>query len=188
LHNLEADMNAGRFREDLYYRLSQVRITLPPLRERRADIPELVEAFFTRLRNKRAFRRVDPESLARLAEHHAWRGNVRELANAVEVALALDDGGRIDLGERVRDDHGSVRAKSAPSGQSGAPRPFAEVRSNLIAAAERDYFGSLLRTYAGNRSAMSRHSGYSRAQINEIVRRHRLEDEPTRAMRDRGRR
>ena len=87
------EIDAGRFREDLYYRLNVVPIYLPPLRERRDDIPVLVEAFLKRYadQNRREVRRVHPEAM-RLLRDHDWPGNVRELQNYVERAVILGDG------------------------------------------------------------------------------------------------
>src|SRR4051794_23808730 len=87
------EIDAGRFREDLYYRLNVVPIYLPPLRERREDIPALVEFFLKRYadQNRRETRRVHPEAM-RLLRDHDWPGNVRELQNYVERAVILGDG------------------------------------------------------------------------------------------------
>jgi DNA-binding NtrC family response regulator len=87
------EIDAGRFREDLYYRLNVVPIYLPPLRERREDIPSLVEFFLKRYaeQNRRDVKRVHPEAM-RLLRDHDWPGNVRELQNYVERAVILGDG------------------------------------------------------------------------------------------------
>jgi DNA-binding NtrC family response regulator len=87
------EIDAGRFREDLYYRLNVVPILLPPLRERRDDVEPLVEAFLKRYaeQNRRDVRKVHPEAMRRLREHD-WPGNVRELQNYVERAVILGDG------------------------------------------------------------------------------------------------
>ncbi len=102
--NLEDAIVAGRFREDLYYRLKVVTLVVPPLRERREDIPALVDAFVADF-NRRTGGRiagVEPAALERLVEHD-WPGNVRELRNAVEGACVLASGDTVkleDLGER----------------------------------------------------------------------------------------
>jgi two-component system, NtrC family, response regulator AtoC len=87
------EIDAGRFREDLYYRLNVVPIYLPPLRERREDIPALVEFFLKRYadQNRREMRRVPPEAM-RLLREHDWPGNVRELQNYIERAVILGEG------------------------------------------------------------------------------------------------
>jgi DNA-binding NtrC family response regulator len=91
--DLEAEVAAGRFRSDLYYRLNVVTIHLPPLRERREDIPELVSTLLTR-HARRLGRRIDGVDNATMRGLMAapWKGNVRELENALERALILADG------------------------------------------------------------------------------------------------
>jgi DNA-binding NtrC family response regulator len=87
--DLEAEIAAGRFREDLFYRLNVIPIHIPPLRERTDDIPALVEGFLRR-HNEGRRRFFSPEAMERLMAH-PWRGNARELENVVERALALSD-------------------------------------------------------------------------------------------------
>ena len=91
--DLREEIDAGRFREDLYYRLNVVPIDLPPLRDRREDIPPLVHFFLARFseQNQREMRRVDPEAMKLLCRYD-WPGNVRELQNYVERAVVLGDG------------------------------------------------------------------------------------------------
>jgi DNA-binding NtrC family response regulator len=116
--NLEEAIATKRFREDLYYRLKVVTIRVPPLRERREDIPALIDAFvadFNR-RNDGKIKGLSPEALRRLAEHE-WRGNVRELKHAVESAAIMATGDTIGLG-----DFESVQLTVAP-----APRLAATV-------------------------------------------------------------
>jgi DNA-binding NtrC family response regulator len=98
--DLAQEVAAGRFREDLYYRLNVVSVTLPPLRERREDVPLLVRHFVARTERRYGIR-VEPfpaALLARLVEH-AWPGNVRELANVVERLVLLSEGGRVSAGD-----------------------------------------------------------------------------------------
>lgn len=88
--DLEQEVRAGSFREDLYYRLRVVHIHLPPLRERPEDIPLLAEHFMKKYaeENGRPLRQISPEVVA-LLQNHCWRGNVRELENTIEAAVAL---------------------------------------------------------------------------------------------------
>jgi DNA-binding NtrC family response regulator len=92
------EIDAGRFREDLYYRLNVVPIHLPPLRDRRDDIPLLVDYFLKRYaeQNRKEVRRVHPEA-SRLLREHDWPGNVRELQNYVERAVILGEGPELTL-------------------------------------------------------------------------------------------
>ncbi len=98
LRDLEEDVKAGRFREDLLYRLNVVSLKLPPLRERQGDIEEL-SRFFIKKHNKRLglnIRGIAPEALAVL-NRYPWPGNVRELENCIEHAMVLSDSGEITL-------------------------------------------------------------------------------------------
>src|SRR5262249_40834757 len=85
---LEDEIKAGRFREDLYYRLNVIVIELPTLRERRQDIPELVEHFLSSRQIGPVSTRIHPDALAALVRYD-WPGNVRELANVLERAQIL---------------------------------------------------------------------------------------------------
>jgi two-component system NtrC family response regulator len=102
--DLQAEVKAGRFREDLYYRLNVLTVRVPPLRERRPDIPVLVAHLMAR--SHAEVRDIEPAAMARLVDYH-WPGNVRELRNVVERMLMLVEGPRITealvaslLGER----------------------------------------------------------------------------------------
>src|SRR5580692_7366385 len=105
------EIDAGRFREDLYYRLNVVPIYLPPLRERREDIPLLVEFFLKRYadQNRREVRRVHADAM-RLLRDHDWPGNVRELQNYVERAVILGEGPELTVAHLPP----QLRGESAP--------------------------------------------------------------------------
>jgi two-component system response regulator AtoC len=98
--DLTQEVAAGRFREDLFYRLDVVRVTVPPLRERREDIPLLVDHFLAQCRASlgKSVRGIADDALARLVAY-AWPGNVRELENVIERAVILADGERVTLRE-----------------------------------------------------------------------------------------
>jgi DNA-binding NtrC family response regulator len=91
-------VHRGEFREDLYYRLNVITLELPPLRERREDIPPLVEHFLGKYNeeNRKSIHSLSPEAMARLMDH-PWRGNVRELENVIERAVVLSNGPEIGL-------------------------------------------------------------------------------------------
>ncbi len=115
--DLAADVKAGRFREDLYYRLNVLPLHVPPLRERKDDIALLVDHFIAR-NNARLgtdIRGLDPEA-RRLLLGYAWPGNVRELENSIERAMVLAEGDVIagrDLPERVRDTEDPIQMQLA---------------------------------------------------------------------------
>ncbi len=92
--DLETAMRQGEFREDLYYRLNVVTLNLPPLRERRRDVPLLVEHFLAKYAEELGEHGVAPEALDRLVGHD-WPGNVRELENVIQRAMVLAQNGVI---------------------------------------------------------------------------------------------
>ena len=121
--NLEEAIDTGAFREDLFYRLNVVPIHVPPLRERRDDIPALVRHFADLLSKENNFRRrtFSAQAMEKLRQRH-WRGNIRELRNAVERLLIMTSGDSIDA--RDVPDEGPGRpeaAAAAPPGTTGAP-------------------------------------------------------------------
>ncbi len=113
--DLAADVNAGRFRGDLYYRLNVVSIRLPPLRERREDIPELALHLLRRHNARLGLEvgRISPEAM-RLLAGHAWPGNVRELENVIERALVMASGPTIEAAHLV--DLSSMSPAAATNG------------------------------------------------------------------------
>jgi len=96
--NLEKAIEVGLFRSDLFYRLAVFPIHLPPLRERREDIPGLADHFLARLANRlgREFYGIEPESMSRLIEY-SWPGNIRELQNVIEHSAILSNGGILQV-------------------------------------------------------------------------------------------
>jgi two-component system, NtrC family, response regulator PilR len=119
--DLQEEVAAGRFREDLYYRLNVIQIRMPPLRARREDIPLFVAHFMARfaLETGKADARVSPEAEQRLCEYD-YPGNIRELANVVERAVTLADGPTIGVGDLPP-------ALRAPSGAAVASTPAPEL-------------------------------------------------------------
>lgn len=116
---LEKEVEAGRFREDLYYRLCVVRVNLPPLRERKSDIPALAHAFCERfsLAYKNKQQRISKDALKILLEHD-WPGNARQLRNCIERAVVLSDSEEINvdaLPEEILSDRKRSRTNAEPS-------------------------------------------------------------------------
>jgi two-component system response regulator PilR (NtrC family) len=107
--NVEEEVKAGRFRQDLYYRLNVIRLEVPPLRERREDIPELARYFLERCAREhdKAVRSISPDVL-RAFDAYAFPGNVRELENIIERAVALASGPQIGLGDLPKEISGAV--------------------------------------------------------------------------------
>ncbi len=152
--NFEKEIAEGRFREDLYYRLSVIPIQLPPLRERREDIPLLARHFLETFRRvmEKPVESISPEAMSRL-ESYDWPGNVRELENTMERAVALDTTGEISLRvlpDRIAGYSGSL----APGGaEGGAAFPADGVDfEKEIAEAERRYLQCALEKTNGVRT------------------------------------
>jgi formate hydrogenlyase transcriptional activator len=154
---LEDEIEAGRFRDDLYYRLNVVPVRLPPLRERREDIPQLVRHFAQKVA-RRMGRRIEtiPAEAMEALVRYPWPGNIRELENVIERAVILSPGPAlaINLGDlRVRDQKSEVRSqRTEDRGQrsetdnAGLASDFRPPTSGLtLADAERDHILNVLR-------------------------------------------
>ena len=156
--DLEADVKAGTFREDLYYRLNVIRIELPPLRERREDIPALVAHFLDKHRSAldAAPTRISEAAMqAVLAE--SWPGNVRQLENTIQRAVVLS-GGRVIMPEHLDLAHAAPQAASAgPLGLDVAALVREAVPlKQVLADVERALIVEALRQAEGNRSEAAR--------------------------------
>jgi DNA-binding NtrC family response regulator len=168
---LPALVREGRFREDLFYRLNVLPIRVPSLRERRSDIPALVEALTEDLAHRSNMPPPEwqPDALALLAGQ-AWRGNIRELRNVLEQAAMSCDTARIDASQLASVLRGSGLAQIAPAlAAAEAPRdagsdllrPLAE----QVAALERRAIDAALQATGGNKLATARLLGISRATL-----------------------
>lgn len=173
--DVEADVKAGRFREDLFYRLNAVSIVLPPLRERREDIPPLAQTFADRVYSLGPSIRFSSEALD-LLQKYSWPGNIRELENAVVRAAAMCDGLiRVqDLPERVRQYHQSPASKTAM--QTGLQTSDAEPSEKLeclsLAVIEGRHVARVLASTGGNKQAASRILGVDRKTLDRMIKRH----------------
>jgi two-component system response regulator HydG len=156
--NLRAEVAAGRFRSDLYYRLNVVELALPPLRERREDIPYLTAAFVreTAERVRKAVRGVTPGA-ERLLAGAPWDGNVRELRNVVERACLLADGDFITEREVAASMPAPGGADAA--GEAGAPG------ADLLVTVERDHIQRALARAGGNKKVAAKMLGLSRRAL-----------------------
>jgi DNA-binding NtrC family response regulator len=162
--DLQAEVAAGRFREDLFYRLAVVPIHVPPLRERREDVPALAEAFLGEAceRNGRRTMRLGRDALAAL-QAHDWPGNVRELRNLVERLVILCDGPELGA-----DDVGGVLP--------GARRPRTErlregvPLKDLLEEAEREIVLGALDRHGDNMAETARALGLERSHLYKKLR------------------
>jgi len=158
---LEAEVKAGRFREDLYYRINVVALGLPPLRERGGDIIRLAVHFLERY-NSKFGKQCGPFTPAAVQALEAWRwpGNVRELQHCIERVVALQSGGAIDAGHL-----------NLSSDRPAAPSPDKETPTQTLAYQdaraefEREYMRRLLEVAGGNMSEAARSSGIPRQNL-----------------------
>ena len=176
--DLAAEMNAGRFRSDLFFRIAQVRVEMPALRERLGDVPQLVEEICRRVGHAEHAAAVNAWIESRMPGYD-WPGNVRELVNVASVAATLaGSAGPEGASEAIddvllltREPHGGVSA----GGGSGAPQSaFGEAKRTAIAAFERTYFSTLARSASGNVSEMARQSGMERHHVRAYLRKYQL--------------
>jgi two-component system, NtrC family, response regulator GlrR len=172
---LEDEVRAGRFREDLFYRLSVLRIDTPSLRERKEDIPLLVQSFVEKYiqQFKKPIRLPSQELLARLVAYD-WPGNVRELQNAIERAVVLSHDGYLhleDIFQTAFEMSLSERRGGMESVEEGAPRPFIRAKEDF----ERKYLIRLLTATHGNVSEAARLSGQYRPHIYRLMDKYKIE-------------
>jgi len=171
--DLGALVREGRFREDLYYRLNVLPIRVPPLRERRADIPALVEALGEdmALRNGTPAPELSAQAMALLAAQ-AWRGNIRELRNVLEQAAMRSDSPRLEASqvEEVLRAAGVERiAPAAMADESAGPSGSALLRplAEQVARLEKAAIAAAMTATGGNKVAAAKLLGISRAKLYE---------------------
>jgi DNA-binding NtrC family response regulator len=154
--NLRAEVDAGRFREDLYYRVQVVRLDIPALRERSEDIPVLAE-FMARRQGASL-----PADFVEALSRHRWPGNVRELRNAVEAYLAV--------GAVPREGAVEARAIDAALVEFIDPtQTYADQKNEVLQRFTRAYLERLLEQTAGNQSEAARLSGLERSYLGKLV-------------------
>jgi DNA-binding NtrC family response regulator len=169
--NMHEEINAKRFRDDLYHRFAQVVIHVPPLRERTEDIPYLVARFLAEAGDPEALTRLDQPTFDRLLRHD-WTGNVRELRNVILSAHAVSDGGPIEAAEFLdpRRTPGEIELSERASSKGS----FVARKNEVLEVFEREFFGQLHRNARGNVSEMARASGLSRPTVRQYLARYGL--------------
>jgi DNA-binding NtrC family response regulator len=173
---LEREINHGRFREDLYFRLSVVTVRVPPLRERLDDLTMLLHVFLDQLGATESARLFTPEVAADMARYD-WPGNVRELRNYVERSVVLD---AASPAARARDSMlppassppASVAATSA--GRPDLEVPFRLAKEQLVDDFERAYLEALVAWAQGNISRAARKAGLDRMYLYRLMQKHGL--------------
>jgi transcriptional regulator with GAF, ATPase, and Fis domain len=172
--NLEAEAAAGRFRNDLFYRLNVVRIDLPALRDRPDDIPLLAELFTRQISSRlgRPAPRITPEAVTELTAY-SWPGNARELRNVIERALILNPGDTLNLPDLLGS--GAAASLGAATGPGLDASRDSDADLNIRAALgrrEKDVILEALRRSGGVRKEASRLLGIDQRNLGYYLRKH----------------
>jgi DNA-binding NtrC family response regulator len=170
--DLRAEVNAGTFRLDLYYRLAVVVMKVPPLRERAEDIPLLVEHFLREAGHDGPVDELISQAAMTQLASYRWPGNVRELRNLVEATVAMGETPQLPT------DSGTH-----PAGEPGdligqlLGLPYKDARGTLLGEFERRYLTHLLQRTKGNVSSAAREARMDRSHLIDLIARHRLKEE-----------
>ena len=171
--DLWGETQAGRFREDLYFRLSVFTVTLPSLRDRKEDIPALVDAFA----GEPLWERL-PDAVRDQFMNHTWPGNVRELRNALERARHM-----ADIPELSNET--LLREFSPPTAEGGDvlpvdyAGPFKDCKETLVRGFEREYLTRLLSRSKGNIAKAARDAGLDRKHLYSLLHKYGLVQSPS---------
>jgi DNA-binding NtrC family response regulator len=165
--DLRRDVNAGRFRADLFFRLAVVEVGLPPLRDRLEDLPLLAAAIFGEITGRTGARTPPPtaDEIAALATHY-WPGNVRELRNVVERSVLLGSG--LDVPDVA------APLSGGPHHGALASRPYRDAKADVVDRFERAYVEDLLARAEGNVSKAARQAQMDRSHLIELLKKHGL--------------
>lgn len=174
--NMEQEVQAGRFREDLYYRINVFSMVLPPLRERKGDLALLVQSFLGEEWE------VDPEAMAAM-ESYRWPGNIRQLINALERAKILSDSNVIELDDLPREVAFPTVLAVAGGEAAGAqidgvvPQPAIAVDADTLEAKERQHILDILKRERGNKAKAARILGIHRRKLYRLLERFDIDPE-----------
>ncbi len=174
--DLQRAMSERLFREDLFYRLNVVPIKLPPVRERRDDIPLLAAHFLKKFseKNQKRITSIAPEALSALMRY-SYPGNVRELENIIERAVIME---KSDTLSRVDLTRARVSGKfDTPLLTGDNIEPFRKTKTDVVEQFEKEYFLRLLKMYQGNMSQAARHAGINIKNLHEKMARYGLKKE-----------
>jgi DNA-binding NtrC family response regulator len=163
----EEMIEAGKFREDLYYRINTFVIRVPPLRERLEDIPLLVGRFLSDYGASRGVREFSDEAM-QLLHRHSWPGNVRELQHVVERSVTLASGKTVRTADLLE----NLGQRSRRGGRVSSVKlhlPFKEAKESVVEEFERHYIEHLLRSHEGNISRAAESSGIDRRSLHRLL-------------------
>lgn len=176
--DLELEMKNGNFREDLFFRLKVVTVSLPPLRERKEDIPHLANYFLLKYNGqiKKSISGFSDEAMA-LLQTYDYPGNVRELENLIERAVMLTKG-NIILPDALREPVSQTPVRSAALPITN--HDFRKSRKDILNMFERQFVSELLRKYHGNVTAAAKASGMTRQNFQRLMAKHGIHATPFR--------
>jgi DNA-binding NtrC family response regulator len=171
--DLRAEVNEGRFRLDLFYRIAVVRLAVPPLRERLDDLPILVEHFLREAGETLPVAELVPQETMRSLSRHHWPGNVRELRNYIDAMLAMGEAPPLDDAGR------GAAFSTIPAGPPDAfaaqlGRPYKEARAAILTEFEKRYLTRALDDAKDNVAQAARVCGMDRSHLWDLLRRHGL--------------
>lgn len=167
--DLEWEVHTGRFRRDLFYRLGVIQIKLPPLRDRGEDVVLLAKHFLTWLQSQNSAVQEFSEEVLACFRRYEWPGNIRELRNVIERAIALTRSERIEVQDLpLALQPNALNDKNKSSGAAGS------TREEALDSAEFRYLSSLLKQFQGNVSHAARLAGLSRQGMHKLLKKHGL--------------
>lgn len=171
--NLMQEVEAGKFRRDLFHRLSVLHLELPPLRDRGDDVLELAEHFLSQLLPPASRIEGFTDACLERFRSYPWPGNVRELRNAIESAIALCSTPRIDV-TNLPDWIASPTAATTPVAADALAAAGELSRQEALGTTDKRYFEALLKQYHGNISRAARHAGLSRQSLHKLLNKHNI--------------
>ena len=176
--SIEALVREGRFRHDLYYRLSPLCVRLPPLRDRGGDVALLARHFLGQAARRMgaAAKCWSGEALA-LLQAHAWPGNVRELENVALRAFLLAAGSEVGAAELAAALPALTCARAAPPAEDATGASFTQAKAHAIASFERNYLIELMRRCSGNVTQAATLCRTERRQLGKLLKKHGLAGE-----------
>ena len=171
-------VDRGLFRNDLYYRLNVFPVAIPPLRERREDIPQLTEIFLKQMNrfNHRGIHYVHPHVMEAF-QRYAWPGNIRELENLIERAHILENSSILTPESFPAELFANRRSAAAPSPSGDADLTLAEVRSRAAGEAEKRYLREVLTRNRGRINRTAEAAGVTVRRINKLMNKYSLKKE-----------
>lgn len=179
---MDAEVAAGRFREDLFYRLCVVNLELPPLRRRKEDIPLLARKFVNDLHGSDALDEIaDFDAAMEVLKRHDWPGNVRELRNLIDRAFyspsrPIDLTACLHAGHLMKPREVDSAIEAMKTDDAIGNRPFKEEKAELVDEFERKYILKLLKRNDGNISKSAREAGIERAYLQRLIKKYGIEN------------